>query len=204
VLIAVSDIVSGVRRRPDLELFPESVRVEISLPDGCNLLIGNHYFAPDIKVDLINNYLNFLGNVLDTLNYRVFLLGDFNVPGFSWDKGMPAPHCHYYTKLKGEAIHSATCFLGLSQYNHSVGNSNLLDLVCSNIANISLHHVEYGLVQSDHFHPPFIIDVSMSHWRNNTTSDTRRVIIYCSIILCSLMIGHPSITYPLLIQPLTD
>jgi hypothetical protein len=53
VLIAVSNIVSGVRRGPDLELFPESVWVEISLPDGRNLLIGNHYFAPVLRSTLL-------------------------------------------------------------------------------------------------------------------------------------------------------
>ena len=170
VLIAISNTVFGVKRRPDLELFPESVWVEISLSDGRNLIIGNHYFAPDIKVDIINNYFNFLENILDTLNSRVILLGDFNVPGFDWNKGLPSPHCHYYTKLKGEVIHSAACLLGLIQYNHSVGDRNLLDLVFSNFANISLEHVDYGLVQSDHFHPPFIIDCSLSHWRNNLNS----------------------------------
>jgi hypothetical protein len=137
--------------------------VEISLFDGRDLLIGNHYFAPDIKVDIINNYFNFLENTLDTLNYRVLLLGDFNVPGFDWNKGLPSPHCHYYTKMKGDVIHSATCFLGLNQHNHSVSGSNLLDLVFSNSVDISLDHVDYGLVHSDQFHPPFIIDCSMSH-----------------------------------------
>jgi hypothetical protein len=71
------------------------------------LLIGNHYFAPDIKVDIINNYFNFLENLLDTLNYWVLLLGDFNVPGFDWNNGSPSTNCHFFTKLKGDVIHSA-------------------------------------------------------------------------------------------------
>jgi hypothetical protein len=73
------------------------------------LLIGNHYFAPDT-----------LENSLDALNYRVLLLGDFNVPGFDWNNGSPSPNCHFYTKLKGDAIHSAICYLGLNQQNHPV------------------------------------------------------------------------------------
>jgi hypothetical protein len=55
-------IIFGVKRRPDLEFFHVSVWVECTLSDGHNLLIGNHYFAPDIKVDIINNYFNFLEN----------------------------------------------------------------------------------------------------------------------------------------------
>jgi hypothetical protein len=31
---------------------------------GRNLLIGNHYFAPDVTVDIIKNYLNFLENIV--------------------------------------------------------------------------------------------------------------------------------------------
>jgi hypothetical protein len=89
------------------------------------LLIGNHYFSPDVKVDTIKNYFSFLEKILDTFNYRVLLLGDFN--GFDWNSGLPSHH--FYTKLKGDAIHSATCFLDLNQHNYSDSSSNLLDLV---------------------------------------------------------------------------
>lgn len=172
VLTAVSNTVFGAKRRPDLESFEESVWVQIALSDGRDLLIGNHYFAPDIKVDTINNYFKFLENTLDTLNYRVLLLGDFNVPGFDWDKGLPSPHCHFYTKLKGDVIHSATCFLNLNQHNHSVSGGNLLDLVFSNFVDISLDHVQYGLVHPDPYHPPFIIDCSIPQRRNHHNSNT--------------------------------
>jgi hypothetical protein len=97
----------------------------------------------------------------DTLNYRVLLLGDFNVPGFDWNSGLPSPNCHFYTKLKGDVIHSATCFLGLSQLNYSDSGSNLLDLVFSYFADLTVAHPVNGLVQPDNFHPPFIIDCSM-------------------------------------------
>jgi hypothetical protein len=97
--------------------------------NGRNLLIGNHHFAPNVKVDIIKNYFNFLENILDTLYYRVLLLGDFNVPGFDSNSGLPSLNCHFYTRLKGDVIHSATCFLGLSQHNYSDSGSNLLDLV---------------------------------------------------------------------------
>jgi hypothetical protein len=63
VLTAVSDTVLGIKRRPNLEFVHESVWVEITLSDGRNLPIGNHYFAPDIKVHIINNYFNFLENI---------------------------------------------------------------------------------------------------------------------------------------------
>jgi hypothetical protein len=105
------------------------------------LLIGIHYFGPDIMVDIINNCLNILENILETLNYRVFL-GDFNVSGFDWNCILPSPNCHFYTKLKRESIHSATCFLGLSQHNYRDKGNTLLDLLFSNFAELSVNHVE--------------------------------------------------------------
>jgi hypothetical protein len=47
------------------------------------LLIGSNYFAPDIKVDTIKNYLNFLENKLLTLDYLMILLGGINAPGLN-------------------------------------------------------------------------------------------------------------------------
>jgi hypothetical protein len=58
-LIAISEVVFGVKSRSDLELFQECFWVEITLTDGRNLLIGNHYFAPDVKVDIIKITLIF-------------------------------------------------------------------------------------------------------------------------------------------------
>jgi hypothetical protein len=89
------------------------------------------------------------------------LLGDFNVPGFDWNYGLPSQNYHSYTKFKGDRIHFVTCFLGLNQHSYPENDRNLLDLVSSNFADLSVDHAEYGLVQPDHFHPPLIIDSTM-------------------------------------------
>jgi hypothetical protein len=70
-----------------------------------------------------------LGIKLNPQNFRVVLLGDFNVPGFDWENGFPQANSHYYTKIRGEVVHSAACFLGFSQHNLIIQNKNLLDLV---------------------------------------------------------------------------
>jgi hypothetical protein len=54
------------------------------------------------------------------------------------------------------------CFLGLNQHDYSDSGSNLLDLVFSNVAGLSVDHPKYGLDEPDHFHPPFIIDFTMT------------------------------------------
>jgi hypothetical protein len=172
VLSAVSDSVFGIKRRPDLEFFHESVWVEITLSDGRNLLSGNHYFTPDIKVDIITKYFNFSENSLDTLNYRVLLLGGLNLPDFDWNNGSPSPNCQFHTKISGDAIYSATCYLGFNQHNDPVNGLNLLDLVFSNFADISLSYIDQGLVHPDLLHSHFIIDCKISLLQSNQNFNT--------------------------------
>jgi hypothetical protein len=86
-LIAISNNVSGVVHRADLELVEECMWVEIPTVDGINLLIGNHYFASDIAVDTIKQSFCSLENILHTYNFRVLVVGNFNVPGFDWKLG---------------------------------------------------------------------------------------------------------------------
>jgi hypothetical protein len=58
-LIAVSKLFHSVKWRLDLEIINECVWIEIPTRDN-NLLLGNHYIAPDSNVKIIENYLNFL------------------------------------------------------------------------------------------------------------------------------------------------
>jgi hypothetical protein len=71
-------------------------------------------FPPNMDNKVIENYFNSLENKLNTQNFRV-VLWDFNVPGYDWVSGLPHANTRYYTKLRGEAIHNAACFLGISQ-----------------------------------------------------------------------------------------
>jgi hypothetical protein len=90
------------------------VWVELVSSYGENLLIGNHYFPPDASPNTVLNHFSFLENKLDTKNYRVILMGDFNTPGFDWECGLPVPNYHYYPKLRGDAIYTFMCLLGHS------------------------------------------------------------------------------------------
>jgi hypothetical protein len=74
--------------------------VEIPVADNNNLLIGNHYFALDCDVNMIENYLNLLEQNLNTHQYRVIILGEFNVRKYDWLNGTPLSDCYYYNKLK--------------------------------------------------------------------------------------------------------
>jgi hypothetical protein len=62
------------------------------------------------------------------------MVGDFNSPGFDWNRGLSLPNSHYYSKIKGDAIYTSTCLLNLIQCIDIVGSSNLLDLMFFNLS----------------------------------------------------------------------
>jgi hypothetical protein len=121
----------------------KNVRVEIPALDSFNLLIGNQYFPPDTKLETIANYFLSLETTLDTHNFRVVMVGDFNSPGFDCKLGVCLPNSHYYSKLKGDAIYASTCLLNLSQCLDTVVNGILLDLAFSNLSDLGITHPLY-------------------------------------------------------------
>jgi hypothetical protein len=108
VLIAVSKSLNGVKRRYDLEMTKECVWIEIPIRDNCNLLIGNHYFAPDCEIKIIENYLNSLEVNLNFHLYRVVMLGDFSTPNFDWLNGTSLSNSYYYNKIKGNSLYTTS------------------------------------------------------------------------------------------------
>jgi hypothetical protein len=59
------------------------VWVEIPTANDISLLIGNHYYSPDTKPEVITDYFRHIENTSDPYNTRVILLGDINAPGFN-------------------------------------------------------------------------------------------------------------------------
>jgi hypothetical protein len=113
----------------------------------------------DIKI--IKNFFNLLENKLNSQNFRILLLGDFNVPGYDWVTGHFHANTNYYKKLRGEVFQNAACFYWLSQYNLTVQSKNLLDLVFSNYTDIAVSNSYIDLVKPDTFHPSLVIDLSI-------------------------------------------
>jgi hypothetical protein len=90
------------------------------------------------------------------------MVGDFNAPGFDWKSGLPLPNSHYYSKLTGDAIYTSTYLLNRNQFIDTVGSSNLLDLIFSNLSDLDITPVDPGLIKPDNFHPPLIINIYLS------------------------------------------
>jgi hypothetical protein len=56
VSTAITASLGSCSHRYDLELCSECVWVKIPTADGINMLIGNHYFSPDTKPEVITGY----------------------------------------------------------------------------------------------------------------------------------------------------
>jgi hypothetical protein len=91
-------------------MFYECVWVEIPTAYGIGMLIGNHYFSPEDKPEIITAYFHHLENILDTNNTCVILLGGINAPGFNLEIGTLLLKRHYYANLKGDAIYTSHVF----------------------------------------------------------------------------------------------
>jgi hypothetical protein len=62
-LIAVSKLFHGFKWRLDIEIINECVWIEIPTKDNYNLLLGNHYIAPDCKSRLLKIILTFWNKI---------------------------------------------------------------------------------------------------------------------------------------------
>jgi hypothetical protein len=123
------------------------------------------------------------------------VLGDFNVPSFNWANGFPQANSHYYTKIRGEDVHSAACFLGLSQHNLTIQNKNLLDLVFANFSCVNVTISNLDLVEPDALHPSLLIDL-----RSIFLSTIHNLLDYLLTTLALTMNCFKGI-YPLMIGP---
>jgi hypothetical protein len=125
--------------------------------------------SPDVRPQAIADYFHRLENTLDTNSFCVILLADLNAPGFNWVHGSSLSNCHYYSKLKGDAIYTSACLLGLRQLIESADRRNLLDLVFANFPDLMPIPADSGLVKPDVYHPPLIILIHFQHLPKNPT-----------------------------------
>jgi hypothetical protein len=94
----------------------------------------------------------------DTKNQCVLLIGDFNVPNFDRERSLSLPNCYFYSKLKGDAVFTSTCLLGLTQ--HLLTDSSL-DLVFTNFDRVCTFFTDAGVVKPNAFHPPIVIEIPL-------------------------------------------
>lgn len=161
-----------VFRRYDLDFNNiECTWVEIKLRDDFKLLIGNHYFPPTIRTDLLQNYVNFLEAAnIDSVSTKLLLVGDYNLPKFNWELGVSGNE-NSYIGNKSDIVYSLLNSFNLVQNNFQriLDTDNILDLVCSNFSDLLTVNKERGLVRWDHEHPGLLIDIQLPVYHVNFT-----------------------------------
>jgi hypothetical protein len=161
VLTAFSSRIRSSKRRYDLESYDECVCVEIPTLDSLKLLIGNHYFPPDTKPEVITKYFHSLEDRLDTKNFRAVMVWDFNTSGFGWNHGLSVPDSHYYSKLSGDEIYTSTCLLNLKECIEAVGSSNFLGLVFTNFSDYDINFPDSRIIKTDTYHTSMVIGITL-------------------------------------------
>jgi hypothetical protein len=88
------------------------------------------------------------------LNCAATVIGNYD-----W---MPLPNSYSCNKVKGNSIHTATCFLCLVQHNDSVVNSGLLDLVFANVNDSIGSTSNSSVVNLYQHHPLSVLDFKLT------------------------------------------
>jgi hypothetical protein len=101
----------------------------LKLPVG-NIKVDNSVTTEMKTVSLVDiaNYFRSVETQLDTHNFHVIHVGDFNTAGFDWNHRLPHANSHHYSKLKRDVIFTSTCLLDLRQRIDAAGGGSLLDL----------------------------------------------------------------------------
>lgn len=158
--IAVRSDIKCVRRR-NLELFPETVWIEVFRPGNKNLLIGNIYLSQCASSQDFDAYLESLSQRVNFLLTDVLFIGDFNSSGVNWDMREFSPVIGYYSKCRAVSLFNFVDLMNLEVKTHLTNKpaflNNNLDLVLTNCV-MSTADAE-GLVSPDVYHCPFTMTV---------------------------------------------
>lgn len=163
VLLAVhSSIPSALVTTTDISNV-ESVCVRLSFP-YMNVFILCAYIPPNLDFNVYSEFAHSVEIINDGMSCSdVFIVcGDLNIPSVSWihcpERGNMAPTCSGKMKDFFDNMSS----LGLMQFNDVFNESNrLLDLVFSNIGEVSLLRVAPFVFPEDKYHPTLLLKLDV-------------------------------------------
>ena len=76
-------------------------------------IVGCIYIPPHTSVEVFNNYCIHLEQSLYQYNHPILMVGDFNIPGVSWDDPLVVNN-----NMKFKALMETMCVLNLTQLNN--------------------------------------------------------------------------------------
>jgi hypothetical protein len=100
-------------------------------------------------------------------------VGDSNTLSLDWECGLPLSYFRYYSNPKKNAMYAIKCLLGPTRAFGTTHNANLHDLVCTYFDNLLVNFIHTGMVKTDTFCRPMIIETGLVFPNsNNTLSST--------------------------------
>jgi hypothetical protein len=100
---------------------------------------------------------------------------------------LPGRAGHLYSKLKGDAIYTSTCFLGLRQYVEAFDTLHMLDLIVANQLEVGAHLVQPNAVAetfAKRFWSVYNSDCSMNFPRLSHSSEFFSLVLISNADVC--------------------
>ena len=124
-----------------------------------NIIICCSYRPPNSPPELLCQHLAEIDRLQTSSSSDLLIIGDYNLPTLSWDNNSNTAQS---TTLE-QIFHEAISDMNLRQFNH-INNSlnHILDLVLSNIDNVSVIEADESILPLDkQYHPALDITVSI-------------------------------------------
>lgn len=143
----------------------ENVWISLGLSDNSTnkIYINTVYILPNASFDDYKNYLDMIAEKVNCLapNSQFLILGDFNLPSIKWFQG--SNNClalEFEGRTANELINFME-FTNLNQFNYFKNRiDRTLDLVFSNLGNITIGKPSELLIFEDNYHPAIEINLA--------------------------------------------
>jgi hypothetical protein len=174
-------------------------------------ILVNAYFPPRSTITLNNKHFDIINDLLISYPYvkNIILVGNYNTPNLKWQ--FTSPSCSpTYLNLNQLSVDflSKISFLNLSQFNTALNKNNtILNLVLSNIDNITVSKFTTPLVPCDVHHPSLLIIIPLNTYKPidyNLFTYNFYSCNYSDIIKCSCSINWVEIFSNLNVNEVTN
>ena len=160
VLVAVSNHINS-KRNINWDSACEDIWVTLELNKNIKLAICVAYIPPPVNEVVLDHFINNYNNIVDTINFGVLIIGDFNMSYIDWS----LIDNNYRMSCAAKTFIDFCLINNLTQLNHIKNYQNkLLDLVLFNLdyPQVSVESPSRRLIRTDPLHPPLLINVSTS------------------------------------------
>jgi len=126
-----------------------------------NYVISSVYIPPSSPSLLYESHMETVESLINANpTYTYLICGDYNLPGLSWSNDSDGLTFSSTSSSSGSCVPKTFASLNFFQHNSVLNSSqSTLDLIFSNIANISVEKSLNHLVPCDSFHPALEISL---------------------------------------------